>query len=78
MFDIFWANKQVERFYTTITLFLTNETTGVVYRYEKGWLGHVTEAMMSETAQLEIDQLSAQIAANLPIEEPIVYEEGLV
>ena len=77
MFDVLWANKQVERFYTTMTLILTSLESGIAYRYEKAWREYPGDPMLMSIADEQIAELEQELNSSAQIEDAIIYEDGL-
>ena len=77
MFDVLWANKQVEPFYTTMTLILTSLETGVAYRYEKAWRESPNDSMLMSIADEQIENLEQELNSSAQIEDAIIYDDGL-
>ena len=77
MFDVLWANKQIEMFYTTMTLILTSLESGVSYRYEKAWRDCPNDSMLMSVADEQIANLEQELNSSAQIEDAIIYEEGL-
>jgi hypothetical protein len=77
MFDVLWANKQVERFYTTMTLILTSLESGIAYRYEKAWREYPGDSMLMSIADEQIAGLEQELNSSAQIEDAIIYENGL-
>lgn len=77
MFDVLWANKQIELFYTTMTLILTSLESGASYRYEKAWIECPEYSMLMSTADKQIADLEQELNSSAQIEDAIIYEDGL-
>jgi hypothetical protein len=77
MFEVLWANKQIELLYTTMTLILTSLESGVSYRYEKAWREYPGDSMLISIAQTQIEELKTELALSVMIEDAIIYEDGL-
>lgn len=77
MFDVLWANKQMERFYTTMTLILTSLESGVSYRYEKAWGECPEYSMLMSIAYEQIAELEQELNSSAQIEDAIIYEDSL-
>lgn len=77
MFDVLWANKQVEPFYTTMTLILTSLESGVAYRYEKAWRENPNDSILMSIADEQIENLEQELNSSAQIEDAIIYDNGL-
>ena len=77
MFDVLWANKQIELFYTTMTLILTSLDSGVSYRYEKAWRECPEYSMLMSIADKQIADLKQDLNSSAQIEDAIIYEDSL-
>lgn len=76
MFDILWANGQVEQGYTSYSLLLIDKNTGITYRYEKTFPNNPTTEMLESVASQQIEQLKLELDSD-SVDGPIVYEGGI-
>lgn len=76
MFDILWANGQVEQGYTSYSLLLVDKTTGITYRYEKIFPNIPTNEMLESAATQQIEQLKLELDSD-SVDGPIIYEGGI-